>query len=116
MTDLPFDLELDTRLRELSRQVVFPPTPAIASAVIRSISAEPPPAPKPALLERSRYAFWTAALLIFVAVAVAVIPSTRHAVARWLDVPGIHISWTDDSNHLDVQTEIRLGLGDHVSL
>jgi hypothetical protein len=116
MTDLPFDLELERRLRDLSRQAVFPPTPAIASSVVRSISAETRVVSNQTTLDRRRYAIWAAVVLVLVAAAIAAIPSSRHAVARWFDVPGIHISWTDDRNRSDVQTEIRLGLGDQVSL
>ncbi|CAN5554657.1 hypothetical protein BH09CHL1_BH09CHL1_02950 [soil metagenome] len=116
MTDLPDDLELNERLHDLSRQVLFPPTPRIAAAVVRSISSEPRAASHRTPFDRSRFLLWTAVLLVFVAATIAAVPSTRHAVARWLDVPGIHISWTDEDKRPDVQTEIRLGLGDQVSL
>jgi hypothetical protein len=116
MTDLRFDVDLESRLRDLSRQVVFPPTPGIAATVVGSIASEPRTASNRASFERRRYLLWTAVLLVFVAAVIAAVPSTRHAIARWFDVPGIHIGWTDEVNRPDVQTEIRLGLGDQVSL
>lgn len=113
MADLPFDTELDARLRDLSRHVAFPPTPAIASVVTRSIESESRTPPR---IDRSHYLFGAAAVLVIIVIAIAAIPSSRHAVARWFDVPGIHISWSDESKRPDVQAEIRLGLGENVSM
>lgn len=114
MTDLSFDIELEERLRDLSQHVPFPPTPAIASAVLSSIETER--RTDRSALDRGRLVFWAAAVLVLIATAIAAIPSTRHAVARWFDIPGIHISWSNESTRPDVQAEIRLGLGASVSI
>lgn len=117
MADLPFDQsivdpELESRLRELAPHVAFPPTPALSRSIIAAI--QPRPDRRSAM--QSRLVFASVAALVLIAVAIVAIPASRHAVARWIDIPGIHISWLDDDPPASVETEIRLGLGSRVEL
>jgi hypothetical protein len=112
MADLSFENELEERLRDLGRHIAFPPTPSIATAVVQSIHQST----RPVSIHRRRILIYAAAAAIALFIAIASIPSARHTVARWFDVPGIHVSWSDDKPAVEVQSEIRQGLGDEVSL
>lgn len=110
MADLPSaNVDLERRLRGLAAHVAFPPTPALSRSVIHAIEASPakPATRFPAI--RPRPAFAIVAALVLLAVAISAIPAARHAVARWIDLPGIHLSWLDGDPPANLETEIRLG-------
>ena len=77
--------ELDLALRELGRQVEFPSTPDLASAVRRQLG------------ERRR-AWWQRPLVVALAVlvvavgAVLAVPPARSAILDWLGIGGAHIT------------------------
>ncbi len=113
MTDRPFDFDLETELRDLSSFVQFPPTPDLATSVSRAISVTPRSIPS---RWRSPRAFAVAAMALLIVIAgLLALPATRHAVARWLDSPGIHISWLDDDAKPSANSNLRLGLGERVA-
>jgi len=77
--------ELDLALRELGRQVAFPPTPDVASAVRRQLG------------ERRR-TWWQRPLVVALAVlvvgvgAVLAVPPARSAILDWLGIGGARIT------------------------
>jgi hypothetical protein len=78
--------ELDLALRELGRQVEFPPTPDLASAVRRR------------LREPRRQTWWQRPLVIAFAVlvvavaAVLAVPPARTAILDWLGISGARVT------------------------
>ena len=117
MTDLPFDQsiidsELDERLRDLAAHVAFPPTPALSRSVINAIQAHP--SRNQRVHPRLAVAFILVLMIVFT--AVAAVPAARHAVARWIDIPGIHLSWLDEDPPANIEAEIRLGLGNRITI
>lgn len=100
--------ELDVVLRELGREIDFPPTPDLASAV------------RPRLGERRR-TWWQrplvialAALLVAVAATLAV-PPARSAILDWLGIGGARITRVEKLQpapavgHLDLGRQVTLG-------
>ena len=92
--------ELDVALRELGRQVEFPPTPDIAAS-IRS------------RLERPRR--WTRPVAIALAIlvvaigAVLVVPPARTAILDWLGLRGVSIVRVDELPATPPLGELELG-------
>lgn len=113
MTERPFDFELETDLRDLAPFVHFPSTPDLATSVTRAIAAERRNSSSLRRVYRP-FAVVAVALLVLLAAIIAV-PTTRHAVARWFDIPGIRISWLDDDAKPSTNTDLRLGLGERVA-
>ena len=117
MTDLPFDRptidsELDERLRDLAAHVAFPPTPALSRSVINAVQAHR--SRNQRVQRRLTIAFILVLVIVFT--AIGAIPAARHAVARWIDIPGIHLSWLDEDPPANIETEIRLGLGNRTTI
>lgn len=121
MADLPFDQavidpELEARLRDLAPRIAFPLTPALSRSVTEAIRTPSHRMDNRHSTVRSRLVFASVAALLLIVIAVAAIPASRHAVARWIDIPGIHISWLGDDPPASIEREIRLGLGSQVDL
>lgn len=111
MADRPFDTELEDRLRDLAPVVRFPPAPDLVASVGRAIATQH----RSSIRVRPRFFAVAAVALLIVIAAIVAIPGTRHAVARWFDLPGIHISWLNDDRKLSTNSNLRLGLGERVS-
>jgi hypothetical protein len=99
--------ELDTALRELGRQVEFPPTPDLASAVRGRLE-------RPRPWRRSRPLAIALAILVVAVGAVLAVPPARTAILDWLGLRGVSITRVDD---LPPTPPIGpLDLGRHVTL
>ena len=87
------DPELEEALTALGREVGFPPTPDLSSAV-RVLLAERPHVP---LARQRRWLYWlaAAALLAIVIGALALLPQVRTAVADRLGLRGVEIHWLE---------------------
>jgi hypothetical protein len=105
--------DLETRLRALSPDELFPPTPDIAGAVATRLRAAPAPAPRRRLSRRT-LAIALAALLLLPAAAVAAIPSTRNAVLDWLGLRHVEVRRSTTQPRLRQPT--ISDLGERVSL
>lgn len=110
---------LEARLLELGDHIAYPPVPALAAAVTARLQGRP---------RRGSLVFpsWSRARTVLVAaVAVAVLatgvlvasPTARRAVADWLGIDGIRISFDDDAERgVRTPADFDLNLGRHVSL
>jgi hypothetical protein len=106
---------LEARLRDLAPHIAFPPTPAVAQSIGAAIARQPGRYRAERQAQRRHLAFAMVSVAL-VLMALVAIPAARHAVARWIDIPGIHLLWLDDNPPTDVETEVRLGLGDRIAL
>ena len=104
---------IEDRIRAVALEIDYPPTPDMTSAVTARLRHEPAPVP---LSRRSRLrpALAVAAAILVVLVAtLGFSPSARRAVAGWLGVDGIRITF--DEGVGDVPTVDDPQLGDRVS-
>ena len=92
--------ELDAVLRELGRDVEFPPTPDLASAVRRRIGER-----------RSwrRPAAIALAVLVIVIGAALAVPAARTALLDWLGLHGVHIVRVEQLPTVPVNGDLDLG-------
>lgn len=97
--------ELDRRLSDLGRQLRWPPTPDLASAVLAELPAAVPPRRFP---QRAVRWMAAAALLatLLAAFVLAVSESTRDSVATILGIGGIRIEVGHPSPASDSQPEL----------
>lgn len=89
------DEELEQRLRDLSGAVHFPETPDFAAMFQRDIVAKPVPISSRRPVARIILA--AAVALLILGATLALIPGARHAVADWLDIPGLRLTVGDDA-------------------
>ena len=102
--------DLERELRELGREVEFPPTPDLATEVRRRIAAEPAPRSFPL---RRPLVLGLALLAVAVGATLAV-PQARTAILEWLGLRGVTIERTPTQP--TAPREAKLGLGERVSL
>lgn len=92
----PTDLAgIETSLRSIGRDIAYPETPELTGPVMQRIARAPRTAPAP-----SRWSFRfalaaAAAIAIATFAAMALSPSARRAVADWLGVDGVRITFDD---------------------
>lgn len=98
---VPDEEMLARRLRELGAQLDYPPTPDLARAVRSRLAAMPAPRPRwyaPQLLLAPRRLALLALLVAVLAGAALVLwPTSRNAVADWLGLPGLRITYVSDT-------------------
>ncbi len=87
------DPALERALRSLGTEIVYPPTPDIATSVRQRIAAQPAPRrpwwrPSPTMRRRLAFAL---ALLIVIALALGALPPVRKGVARRLGLANVEI-------------------------
>jgi hypothetical protein len=103
--------ELELALRELARQVEFPPTPDLASTVRQRLGA----APRRRFALPRRRALAVAFAILAVAVgAVMAVPSARTAVLEWLGIKGVAVVRVEKLPEAPLTNEV--GLGERVTL
>jgi hypothetical protein len=97
---------LETRLFDLGAHIEYPAVPALTSLVRERIAGEPTRRPswwrRPAVLT-------AAAALILAALTVVAVPTSRQAVADFLGIDGIRISFDDPPEGEPVGRELVLG-------
>jgi hypothetical protein len=103
--------ELELALRELGRQVEFPPTPDLATTVRQRLGAAP--RRRFALPRRRALAVAFAILAVGVGAVMAVEPA-RTAVLEWLGIKGVTVVRVDKLPEVPLTNEV--GLGDRVTL
>jgi hypothetical protein len=94
------DLTLEQRLVTMGEGLTFPGQATLADDVVAALGA----APDVSRWRRPLVA--AAAILLLVAVILGAVPSTRHAVARWLGLEGLPIRV---GVHLPVAGDVDLG-------
>jgi hypothetical protein len=103
--------ELELALRELGRQVEFPPTPDLASTVRQRLGA----APRRRFALPRRRALAVAFAILAVAVgAVMAVPPARTAVLEWLGLKGVTVVRVEKLPEAPLTSEG--GLGEPVTL
>lgn len=80
--------ELEHTLHAVGRELRYPPTPELGSAVAERVRAKRAPRRLPA---RRTLALAALALLLLAAGAVAAVPASRHAVLDWLGLRSVRI-------------------------
>lgn len=103
--------ELELALRELGRQVEFPPTPDLASTVRQRLGAAP--RRRFALPRRRALAVAFAILAVAVGAVMAVEPA-RTAVLEWLGIKGVTVVRVEKLPEAPLTNEV--GLGERVTL
>ena len=101
--------DLDVALRAVADDIRYPQTPDMTGDVMARVRRAPVREP---VTSRSRLVFaLAAAALIAVALvaAVSLIPSARRAVAGWLGVDGIRITFDDSAPRDPIDNELFLG-------
>ncbi len=101
-------VELERSLRDAAPRVPYPPTPDIRAAVVKRVRRAPDPVP---IVTRSRLRLALAAACVAVSATVATVglsPSARRAVADWLGVDGVRISF-DNVPLEGLEDELNLG-------
>lgn len=88
--------DLEQRLRHLRQDVVFPPTPALASSVRAELDHRPRRAGGPGNQATDRFGWprWALAGLaavVTLVVTVVAVPASRAVVFDWLNLPGVRI-------------------------
>lgn len=91
------------RLREAGEVIAYPAMPDLVASTRRLIDSAPKPAP--AFPWRS-VAFASVAAVLFLAMVLGVSSSTRDAVGRWLEIPGIRM--LNDSHEPTVTNLVAL--------
>jgi hypothetical protein len=117
------DLALEVRLRALASSVEQPPTPNLASAVIRRLTATPAPSPWQRLRARilvaphqRRQAALVIAAVVLALLGLTAVPATRDAVARFFGFRGVVINQSNRPLPRVSPTAGTLNLGTRVSL
>src|SRR5215831_8824456 len=88
--------DLDLELRELGRELAFPPTPDLAAKVRAKLEAAPRSSPRTRLLRPSRRTIAIALAVVAVAVGIAfAVPPARTAILRVFGVGGVRIRLVD---------------------
>lgn len=82
------DKELGDALRELGRQLRYPATPDLTTAVRQGIQSQPVPL-RSSIWRPGRLVAIAAMLLVLIVAAVLAIPTARTTVADWFNVPGV---------------------------
>jgi hypothetical protein len=97
---------LETRLLDLGAHIEYPAVPPLTSLVRDRIATSPQRRPswwrRPAVLV-------AAAAVVIVALGVVAVPTSREAVADFLGIDGIRISFDDPPSDEPVGTELALG-------
>lgn len=119
MSERMTDNLLEARLVGLGEHIAYPAVPALAPAVVARLEGRPRRVllPLPSW-SRARFVLATLAFIAVVATGILVAsPTTRHAVADWLGIEGIRITFDDDrESRVPVNEELdRLNLGRPVS-
>ena len=108
MTELS-DHALESALRSVAGDVAYPETPAIASRVGEHLRRSPVEASRPSR-PRWQLVFAAAGFVALVLAATMVIsPSARRAVAGWLGVDGIRITFDEKAKPPPVTNDLYLG-------
>lgn len=103
---------IELELRELGRELAFPPVPDLAVRVAEHLRAEPEPRRRPPLARR-RLVLVLAALVVALAAALAV-PPVRAALLDLIGIGGVTIERVEELPEITPST--GLGLGAEVSL
>lgn len=104
---------LDSRLRSTAALASFPPTPDLVRLTRARIAAD-----RPAVgLSMARYV-WTGGIAVILALVLVFTFSTssREAIGRWFDIPGIRIVGDDGKSNGVADSPIRSMLGAETSL
>jgi hypothetical protein len=105
-------IELERRLVELADHISYPVQPPIAARAATQLRAGVTPA-----RSRLRVGLVAAAVVVVLgALTVAVSPAARHAVADWLGIDGVRISFDHPSPSPSVALGGDLALGRHTTL
>jgi hypothetical protein len=96
---------LELELRELGRELVFPPAPDVAPRVAERLRAEPP---RRRLLPRRRLVLALAALAVALAAALAV-PPVRSAIWDLIGIGGVTIERVEELPRVTPSGDLRLG-------
>ena len=108
---------LEARLLELGEHIAYPPVPALATRVTARLQS--PPRRGPLVFpswSRARAVLVAATMIAVLATGVLVAsPTTRQAVADWLGIGGIRITFDEDREARTPVTD-ELNLGRSVSL
>jgi hypothetical protein len=99
--------ELERRLELLGREVAYPPTPNLATAVARRLRAGE--APRHRLSPRAALALAVAAGLLLAAGAIAAVPPARDAVLDLVGLRGVSVERTTTPPRAPVAERLRLG-------
>lgn len=97
------DRRLEMRLRETGEAIAYPATPDLVASTRRLINFGPKPAP---VFPWRSVAIASIAATLLIALMIGVSSTTRDAVGRWLEIPGIRI--LDDSIAPTVKSHIAL--------
>ena len=104
---------IEALLRSVARDVAYPETPELGPAVTSRIESSRPVSHRPP--GRARLALAVAAVLAIAVVAtVGLSPRAREAVAGWLGIDGVRVTFQDDTPEIDLGGDAYLG--DEVSL
>jgi hypothetical protein len=88
------DAALDRALIEMATRIDWPPEPDLAPGVRAALEAVPSPRPRRAwTMPRRAFAFGTALVVVIATLTLAFSPATRQAVADWLGIGGVRISF-----------------------
>lgn len=86
--------ELEQALRDLGRELAYPPTPDLEARVVSRLETHPPTSLP--MTRRRRAAWLAAALLILFLGTLALFPDVRTAIADRLGLSGVQIRWVDE--------------------
>jgi hypothetical protein len=95
---------LETRLRELSAEIAFPPTPDLAGAVRERL-----PAAREPWWRRRRVLLAVALSGAALAAGVLAVPSARTAILDWLGIGGVEVRFVDELPARPLAEELDLG-------
>jgi len=101
MTEI--DRRLEVRLRDAGEAIAYPATPDFVASTRRLINSGPKPAP---VFPWRSVAFASVAATLLIALTIGVSSTTRDAVGRWLEIPGIRI--LDDANEPTATNHVAL--------
>lgn len=115
MPERPADADhhLESRLRSLAPLIAYPETPNVAASV--TLAEGERDAPRRFRSWQSGFLAATAALVVL-GVMLGFSASTREAVGRWLEIPGIRISLDRHPQNDASGPDVRASLGEQITL
>lgn len=105
--------DLERYLIEVGREIAYPAEPPVAARAVAQIRSGPPDRQT---TRRWQVVVGVAVTVLAVTAVVLVVPSARHAIADWLGIDGVRISFDHPNPSASVAVGEHLALGEETTL